>query len=145
MSKNCAGCDCRLSNKELEVHANYCFRCRYAKKKQSWAENLEKRFRHMYNCKRANCKYRGIEFNIEFEDIDFVDRCPMLGVELDYTVNALKHENGVQFDRINPKLGYVKGNVRVLSSGANRLKSDLNLERCEKVFKFLKETEEVLR
>ena len=36
-------------------------------------------------------------------------------------------------DRIVPELGYVKGNIRVISNRANHLKSDATLEEHRKI------------
>lgn len=39
--------------------------------------------------------------------------------------------NSPTIDRINPKLGYIKGNVWVISNKANRFKNDATLEELE--------------
>jgi hypothetical protein len=49
--------------------------------------------------------------------------CPVFGLELDWFAEARK-ENSPSFDRVDPKLGYIKGNVQIISARANRIKND---------------------
>ena len=46
-------------------------------------------------------------------------------------------DNGISLDRISPKLGYVSGNVQLVSCLANRMKTDLEmpefLDLCERI------------
>jgi hypothetical protein len=76
----------------------------------------------LYN-KKHNALRTGIDFDIDFVDIDWPTHCPLLGIELDYFVES-RQENSVSFDRINPAKGYVKGNVLVCSWRGNRIKND---------------------
>lgn len=46
--------------------------------------------------------------------------------------------NAPSVDRIRPELGYVKGNVRVISSRANLLKNNAEIWELEKVLEDLK-------
>ena len=79
---------------------------------------------------KNRAKKKGIAFNLDLEDIEIPDRCPVLGLPL-----ALAHDrpNGCSpsLDRIDPAKGYTKGNVQVVSYRANRLKADASLlELC---------------
>jgi hypothetical protein len=51
--------------------------------------------------------------------------CPVLGIPI--VLGEQRSENSPSLDRITPKLGYVPGNVRVISDKANRLKGDRTL------------------
>lgn len=62
-------------------------------------------------------------------DADFIlslplpDICPVLGIKLSLG-RITGHACSPSFDRINPKYGYIPGNVQVISSRANSIKSD---------------------
>ena len=72
---------------------------------------------------KAVAKKKCIEFNIEHTDFVIPEFCPVLGIPI--TPWALRHSPGIpSFDRIDPRKGYVKGNVKIISLRANRLKSD---------------------
>ncbi len=75
----------------------------------------------------ASCKSRakalGLPFNLTLADIVVPSACPVLGVQL-RTDAGERDDATASVDRIIPSLGYVKGNVRVVSWRANRLKSD---------------------
>lgn len=49
--------------------------------------------------------------------------CPVLGMELDFSVGDGRQENSPSVDRIRPARGYVQGNVVVMSHRANTIKS----------------------
>ncbi len=75
--------------------------------------------------KKHNAKNAKQEFALSWPDLEWPTHCPVLGIELDYYSSAgRRSENSASFDKINPELGYVKGNVRVISWRANRIKND---------------------
>lgn len=82
-------------------------------------ESKRKKFRG----KKANAVRRGVEWSLDFGVLDWPTHCPILGIELDYFAEKA-NEGSLSFDRINPKLGYVNGNVQIISWRANRLKND---------------------
>ncbi len=63
---------------------------------------------------------KGFEFNLKVRDLHFPDHCPVLGIPLDYSTL----DNTPSMDRIDPKRGYVNGNVRVISHRANTLRGN---------------------
>ena len=76
----------------------------------------------MVRRKKAQCKQQGIDFNLTVDDIDIPERCPVLGIPIKHDTG--NREQTPSIDRIDPSGGYVRGNVRVISARANRLKSD---------------------
>lgn len=68
-------------------------------------------------------KKKGLPFDIEPEDIFAPIHCPVFGVELKYGASAADPYSP-SFDKLKPELGYVKGNVRVISYKANTMKSN---------------------
>lgn len=89
-----------------------------------------------FDRKKKKARKAGRDFLIEWEDLEHPSHCPILGIELDYSG---KGEWGTQpsIDRINNDLGYVPGNVWIISMRANTLKRQKDLES------FLKELSEV--
>lgn len=72
----------------------------------------------------------GIPFDIELEDIVVPERCPLLGIPL-VRGGRRKNRGNPSIDRIDPAKGYVKGNVWVVSTRANKLKNDATLTELE--------------
>ena len=62
-------------------------------------------------------------------------QCPVLGIKMQWGGgNTSKgRDNSPSLDRINPKLGYLKGNVIWLCNKVNRMKSDQTLETVIKL------------
>ena len=83
--------------------------------------NPEKR---LWSIAKERAKKKGLEFTIDPEDVIIPKICPLLGIELrtDTTMKTVQHAASI--DRIDPTLGYVKGNVRVISYKANAMKND---------------------
>lgn len=97
----CKACDRKRANK---WHTNNPLKSRLLKTK-SWAS------RH------------NIPFNIEISDIVIPSVCPVLKVPMD---RGTMYEPSI--DRIIPALGYVKGNIQVISRKANAMKFDSTFE-----------------
>lgn len=79
---------------------------------------------------KKRAKDKNLEFNITIEDISIPSICPLLQISLFPGENKMS-DNSPTIDRINPKLGYIKGNVWVISNKANRFKNDATLEELE--------------
>lgn len=92
--------------------------------------------REKFSRKKANAQKSGIEFEINFGELTFPTHCPILGIELDYFSDG-RVENSVSFDRIDPKKGYVSGNVVIVSWRANRIKNDGSADEHQKIADFL--------
>jgi hypothetical protein len=79
--------------------------------------------REKFRSKKAQALSKGIDWTVSFGELEWPEKCPILGIELDYFLERLA-ENSPSFDRIDPSRGYVAGNVRVVSWRANRIKND---------------------
>lgn len=88
----------------------FCYTCR--------SRNARKNnpVRASYENLRANTKRRGHEFTITFEY--FKQFCR----EYDYIANKGKTASSYSIDRINNEIGYVPGNLRVLTLSENSRK-----------------------
>lgn len=73
--------------------------------------------------KRA--KSREVAFSLPRGSVVVPPTCPALGIVIELRRN--RSACSPSLDRIVPELGYVPGNVRVISDRANRLKSDRSL------------------
>jgi hypothetical protein len=87
---------------------------------------------------KARAKRDGLSFNLEMSDIVIPDTCPVFGIPL-FVGNRNQHENAPTLDKIIPELGYVKGNVRVISYRANRIRNDATLDELRKLVAFLEQ------
>lgn len=66
--------------------------------------------------------------------------CPVLGLPLyRNSGGSAQGPNSPSLDRIDPALGYVKGNVKVISSRANSIKSNATPEELLRVAAYYQE------
>jgi hypothetical protein len=66
------------------------------------------------------------------------DICPVFGTPFMYRGRKKTHPESPSIDRIDPKLGYVVGNVAIISHRANSIKSNASAEEIQKVADWLK-------
>ena len=90
---------------------------------------------------KERAKNQGIPCTIGKEHIVIPTVCPILGIPI--TINVLGNNGGNRdqspsLDKVKPELGYVPGNVRVVSNKANRLKADNTIETLEAILKYMK-------
>lgn len=97
-------------------------------------------FPHMtlFALAKQRAKRKGIKFTIRPSDIVIPNRCPVLGLRLAHGKDKRPIPNSPTLDRISPPKGYVPGNVVVISSLANRIKSTANWEQIVAVGRWLK-------
>lgn len=77
------------------------------------------------SCVRQRAKARNIPYNLTIADIRVPEFCPVLGLKM--ARNEGRHgpcDTSPSVDKLIPGLGYVSGNVRIISNRANRLKGD---------------------
>lgn len=86
---------------------------------------------------KKRAKEKELPFNLVEDDIHVPDVCPVLGIKLvpQYGKGKLA-ANSPSLDRIYPWLGYVKGNVIVVSHRANRLKNDATPYELHRIASF---------
>lgn len=91
---------------------------------------------------KQRAKERGLMFNLHYDDIQTPNLCPVLRIPLIPSVDGSYSDNSPSLDRKIPYLGYVKGNVKVISMRANALKSNATSAELEAVLKYVKQIEE---
>jgi hypothetical protein len=86
---------------------------------------------------RARAKAADVPFLLTPGDIVVPSHCPILGLPL-FQITGKKGggPNSPSLDRIEPSLGYVPGNIVVISNRANRLKSDASIEELRAIASF---------
>jgi hypothetical protein len=84
---------------------------------------------------RSRSKKLGIPFDIDVEDLTLPSHCEILGIPI--ILNSPDKQNSPSLDRIVPALGYVRGNVRVISTRGNILKNGHTLETLELVRSYI--------
>ena len=89
---------------------------------------------------RSRAKKKGIPFNISNRDIQLPDVCPVLKIPLLPSTGSLT-DNSPTLDRRMPSLGYVKGNVSIISNLANRIKTNATSEQIAAVLEYVKSIE----
>lgn len=88
---------------------------------------------------KSRAKMLGQQFTIQVSDIVVPDVCPVLGIRLNHhaRTSGMK-DDSPSLDRIDPKKGYVPGNIRVISGRANLLKSNATVAEMELILADLK-------
>lgn len=101
---------------------------------------LQYRQRACVNKSRQRAKQKGWVHDLDLEYIQSIwpvdNKCPVFGTEFTYGNDSL--DTNASIDRIDSSLGYVKGNVSIVSWRANNLKSDASLSELEAVISYMK-------
>lgn len=129
------------------------YRARYIERQRELRQNPEtkrkrneytREYRKTYDYRKilrymasARAKKAGVPFDLSLDDIVIPERCPVLGVVLIRGVGKAT-DNSPSIDRMNPALGYVRGNVTVVSWRANRIKNDGTAEEHEAIARFMR-------
>lgn len=74
---------------------------------------------------KHRAKKEQIPFDITLDDVQIPSYCPVLHIPIRRAKGGAPACHSPSLDRIIPTRGYVRGNVRVISQRANRLKSDM--------------------
>jgi hypothetical protein len=78
---------------------------------------------------KENSKDRGLDFNLDVDDIIIPKYCPLLGIELVLGIENYKSPNYYSIDRIDSSKGYVKDNIQIISRLANTMKNNATKEQ----------------
>jgi hypothetical protein len=120
-------------------------------RKRAASLNLDQRrnrkIGYMYGNAKRRAEDKGLPFNLTKQDIADVwpkdDYCPALRIPLRIRIGnktlAYTTDNSPNLDRIIPRLGYVKGNIAVVSKLANGIMSSARPSEVIKVGKWFDE------
>ena len=153
MNKICTKCKVEKEvslftyNKHRNNYASWCKACTNQLSKEM---QYSKKYREndiegsILKTAKYRAKKRGIPFNIEKQDIILPTHCPVLGIKL--KLSDLAKNGGAPYsyslDRIDPNVGYIKGNIMVMSHLANSMKSNATKEQLLSFANWIKETYE---
>ena len=88
------------------------------------------RQRYLFLACRKRAKIENLPFNLEITDIKIPKICPILETEIIY-IEDNKNLYSPSVDKIIPELGYIKGNIRVISRKANMMKLNATKQELE--------------
>ena len=78
---------------------------------------------------KARARKVGAPFSISVQDVKDVwpkdGKCPVLGIDLLRNLGGGPSPNSPSLDRIDPNLGYILGNIAIISMRANLVKSNV--------------------
>lgn len=90
---------------------------------------------------RRRARDQGRVFTIVWRDVEWPTHCPVFGIELNYMGTIASKTCGdaaASLDRRDNALGYIPGNVIVISARANRLKGDGTITEFEKLIAYMR-------
>jgi hypothetical protein len=99
---------------------------------KEYGKEHQKSGRALLNRARARAWKKGLPFNLVLNDIVVPEFCPVLGIRLVFG-DGHSTPASPTVDRLKPELGYVRGNIQVMSHRANTIKSNASAEEVEKV------------
>jgi hypothetical protein len=120
----------------------------YRKKNHEQVLEYARSFRrnNVHCCLYSSAKERAVKIGVPFDlTSDYIKSiwpenncCPILNTPFTRSKNHESKENSATIDRFQSSLGYVKGNVAIISGRANRLKDNSTLEELEAVLHYVR-------
>lgn len=117
----------------LQYNREYNRRPEVIERKSKWSRNKYKSIDKVLQIKLNAAKRRALNKNIPFDlDLDYLKEiitthCPILEIELNWN-GGPRADNTPALDRIIPSEGYIKGNVKFISTKANSIKTNASFE-----------------
>lgn len=134
----CVDCKRRQSKKSQQTVKGKAAIKRYKQKSL-----LSKPWQYKFHRTKERCKQKGIPFTVTKEDIEKAwpkdGLCPALGIKLHQGLGGIiGSPNLANIDRLIPELGYVPGNIVVISQQANLIKTnEINPDNIRRVAEWL--------
>ncbi len=95
---------------------------------------------------RYRAKRRGLPCTITEDDIELPTHCPVLGRRLClFEGRQGGRDDSPSLDKVIPELGYIPGNVLVVSQKANRLKNQLSTTQLVAFARLYADAERAMR
>jgi len=148
IGKKCVECGILRYQKNLEnVTLKAAKRYQENKEDISKKQHTERRLnpeKTMWYRAKDRAKKKSFEFNLDESDIVIPKYCPVFP-EIEFNCNGGFQgtlDNSPSLDRVDNSKGYVKGNIRVISTRANRLKSDATCDELKRLYEYTKSLQE---
>lgn len=93
----------------------------------------------MWTRAKHRARRLNIPFDLDCDDVVIPERCPVFPEIVLSVGQRTSSNNSPTLDRLIPALGYVKGNVRVISLKANRLKNNATSAELRRIADWLDE------
>ena len=88
---------------------------------------------------KSVCEKQGVPFDITVEDlVPYPLTCPVLGLPINWMNTGSSSNDSPSLDRMQPDKGYVRGNVQIISSKANRLKNNGSIDDFQRIVEYMK-------
>ena len=100
---------------------------------------IYQKMRAMHKAAETRSKAKGRVFDITLQDILplYVERCPILGIDLKWDNKDKLVWGSPSLDRVDNSRGYEKNNVQIISHRANTLKKDYLLTEWQKMTEYM--------
>ena len=122
----------------------YNIRPEVIQRKSDWYFNkqskmsIEDKLKNMVHRAQDRARLKGVPCTIKWTDLQYVEKCPILEITLNWDITTNKggrNINTPSLDRIDPNIGYIPGNVKIISNLANMMKSSANLDQLKTFYK----------
>lgn len=105
--------------------------CKVCRKPQTKADHLNRLHNSiLLSNAKTRAKRDGLPFDLTIDDVVIPERCPILDIPL---VRGGDQDDSPSIDKIVPALGYVRGNIAVISNRANRIKNNATPQELAKI------------
>jgi hypothetical protein len=82
---------------------------------------------------RHRAKKKSLPFNITVDDVPIPEVCPILGIRMFRNSGGKRQgPHSPSIDRKDPALGYIPGNVWIISAKANEMKGAMTLAEFQR-------------
>ena len=121
----------------------YCKPCSKARRVPALDQAACKRWRirnqkqSLLSKARRSAILRGQECTLTLDDFEIPTHCPIFSMPLrDTTGTGRRSDDTASIERIDNSLGYIPGNVVIISWKANRLKNNATMEELQRIVDF---------
>lgn len=137
--------DSRITRKvapELTTSQKYVRSAKGRAARERWKKSNPKMYWAVQTVNQAKirAKKKGVPCDINAAYLESItpDACPVFGTKFKFIGNKVTRPESPSIDRLVPELGYVRGNIAVISSRANFIKSNNGSDSVYMVYKWMK-------